>query len=441
MAESISDRKLLSSGSVDQKLKAVTSRQRLASRIEDFNRQSSRYISTDQADEADDLVKEKTCDFEYDVDSSVDDELEHQSNIRPTDADLSSSTAVTPESMSFNLPSTLGRDKCDALGIKSLVRKELRLRRGQANDTLHQLRVELGYKAFIHRTTVRHANSQQKATRARSLVQASGTTITRLRHIYNCAWTAMVRLGASTHTLDHYKVITDADLRVSTAIQDPRVTNAADTALSWIWTVDTRKEMDYSDWMEECELAFLRYLLSFLIVLTNSYPMALWLGSNHIHGNIFIYHHIPVCCLLRPLSSPICHWHYPDTLSDPWPIPSPIRYSHLPDVISHPLSISSHFFHFTLCIVYRIHWLRAKARYDRSREDVCLLRHEMTWTINYFVHRSSSWQALSHGMDPMLQPGHISYASRQMSMWTAFADKARVVFSLLLESNPFPSSE
>jgi len=130
----MSDGKLISSESVDRKLKAATSHQRLASRIKDFNQQSSRYIYTDEADEANeanDLNTQETSDFE-------------------DDADLSVSTAVTPESMLLNLPSTLGRDKCEALGIKSLACKELRLRRGQANDTLHQLHVELGYKAFIH---------------------------------------------------------------------------------------------------------------------------------------------------------------------------------------------------------------------------------------------------------------------------------------------------
>jgi len=65
----------------------------------------------------------------------------------------------------------------------------------------------------------------------------------------------------------------------------------------------------------------------------------------------------------------------------------------------------------------------------------------MTWTINYFVHRSSLWQVLSHGKDPMLHPGHIAYASRQMSMWTAYADKARAVFSLFLDSDPLASLE
>jgi len=146
----MNDGKLLSSGSVDQKLKAITSRQRLASRVEDFNQQSSRYISSDRADEADDLVMQAMSDFEDDANSSEVDNWEHQSNICAADVDLSSSTAITLESMSLNLPSTLGREKCEALGIKSLARKELRLRRGQANDTLHQLHVELGYKAFIH---------------------------------------------------------------------------------------------------------------------------------------------------------------------------------------------------------------------------------------------------------------------------------------------------
>ena len=144
------DGKLLSSGSVDQKLKAVASRQRLASRMEDFNRQSSRYISTLQADQADDLVTKQTSDSEYDAPTLADDDSKHQSNICAADADLSSVAAVTPETMSLNLPSTLGREKCEALGIKSLACQELWLRRGQANDTLHQLRVKLGYKAFIH---------------------------------------------------------------------------------------------------------------------------------------------------------------------------------------------------------------------------------------------------------------------------------------------------
>jgi len=108
---------------VDQKLKAITSRQWLASRVEDFNQQSSRHISSDRADEADDLVTQATSDFEDDANSSEVDDWEHQSNIRAADVDLSSSTAVTPESMSLNLPSTLGREKCEALGIKSLAQR------------------------------------------------------------------------------------------------------------------------------------------------------------------------------------------------------------------------------------------------------------------------------------------------------------------------------
>jgi len=224
--------------------------------------------------------------------------------------------------------------------------------------------------------------------------------------------------------------------------------------------------------------------MSLLIVLYNYYFMALRLWSNctsvayHVHYclrpiilNFLVpssdlllthsrYHYLTVIIMSRycnhttryltfpillydPLFSPclqILHWMFPTLILPPSIVPQwyTIQLSSL--TFSSLSFVSLIFIQWvTPCLVYRIHWLRAKARYDRSREDVCLLRHEMTWTINYFVHRSSSWQALSNGMDPTLQPGHIAYASQQMLVWTAFADKARVVFSVLLESDPFAS--
>jgi len=195
------------------------------------------------------------------------------------------------------------------------------------------------------------ANSQQKATRARSLVQASGTTITRLRHIYNCARTAMVRLGASTHTLDHHISITRCSLRVSTAIQDPRVTNDAIQHFPWIWTVDAGKRR-----IIRLEWKNVSWHSSILVVISNC---------------------------VKPILSP---WHYGSVQSYSWPLfhlsplphyiasvivsdmslalsryiyPTRVRY-HLRSIILtfpmlYPTPINIvHFFHFTLCIVYRI---------------------------------------------------------------------------------------
>jgi hypothetical protein len=241
----------LSSGTTDQQLKAATARQKLSSRIEQFNKDSSRYIPMAQYDEARAPAMD-TLDESDEDGPPWEDESDESTYMSREQINLTL-TAMVPETMSLNLPSELGLEQCKDLGITRLARRELRLRRGQANDTLRQLRIELGYKAFIHRTSVRNASSQQTATRARRLVDASKTSIMRLKRVYDSARRAMVRLGASDKTLEHYKVITDQDLRVSTAIQDPRVTNSAETALSWIWTVDARKETDHSDWMEECE--------------------------------------------------------------------------------------------------------------------------------------------------------------------------------------------
>ena len=38
----------------------------------------------------------------------------------------------------------------------------------------------------------------------------------------------------------------------------------------------------------------------------------------------------------------------------------------------------------TISIVYRISWLRAKARYTRWEEELSLVKHEMTWTVAWF---------------------------------------------------------
>jgi hypothetical protein len=73
-----------------------------------------------------------------------------------------------------------------------------------------------------------------------------------------------------------------------------------------------------------------------------------------------------------------------------------------PSVVFIPLSIG-----FT---VYRVHWLRAKARYDRLCEDITLLHNEMMWTTDYFHYRSGLWKIYIQGIDAADDPGHLAYA-------------------------------
>ena len=64
------------------------------------------------------------------------------------------------------LPSYIGVPWCHELGLIDLVEQELQLRQGQANDTLHEIRLGLADKAVLFRTEVRHGRNYVGTTHA-----------------------------------------------------------------------------------------------------------------------------------------------------------------------------------------------------------------------------------------------------------------------------------
>jgi hypothetical protein len=206
----------LKHASADQKLKLATAHQKLLGRIEHFNQHSACYIPLDNID---DCISDNANDIgkSINIQDAIED-YEDSDEIITEHTEFESLTSALPEHMLLNLPSELGYLKCHSLGISRLTRCELRLRRGHANSILHQIRIDLGYKAFLYRMTVRQAKLQQASTRARRLIKTSAANINRLKLQYNLTREAMVCLGANENTLDHYKVITDHDLRVITTI-------------------------------------------------------------------------------------------------------------------------------------------------------------------------------------------------------------------------------
>jgi hypothetical protein len=67
--------------------------------------------------------------------------------------------------------------------------------------------------------------------------------------------------------------------------------------------------------------------------------------------------------------------------------------------------------------VYRVNWLKAKARYERWSEELKLVQHEMFWAISWFQKQEEKWalRALQS-----TQKGHQAYAEKQASMWLKF---------------------
>ncbi|KAI6098431.1 hypothetical protein EDD16DRAFT_1498334, partial [Pisolithus croceorrhizus] len=75
--------------------------------------------------------------------------------------------------------------------------------------------------------------------------------------------------------------------------------------------------------------------------------------------------------------------------------------------------------------VYRINWLKARARRDRWKEEVLLVRHEMLWTCLWFEYHKNMWEKRAL---QSTEPGKEAYAKKQMGLWNDFAKKARLMF-------------
>ena len=83
-------------------------------------------------------------------------------------------------------------------------------------------------------------------------------------------------------------------------------------------------------------------------------------------------------------------------------------------------------------LVYRVNWLRAKARVDRWEEERTLVKHEMHWTTIWFQNQANLWGERSKREDLTLPLGHKSYAIKQEKLWNTFYKKASEKFILYI---------
>ncbi|KAH9484689.1 hypothetical protein JR316_0001588 [Psilocybe cubensis] len=91
----------------------------------------------------------------------------------------------------------------------------------------------------------------------------------------------------------------------------------------------------------------------------------------------------------------------------------------------------------TLTEFKRVHWLRARAQFQRWSEEATILDYEMLWTVNYFVHKAEWWRCSAevHRNGKVLdgdtvQKGRVAYAERQASLWDNLARRADYLFRM-----------
>ena len=119
------------------------------------------------------------------------------------------------------LPSYIGLPRCGAWGLNCLIKQELQLRQGQANDALHEIRLSLADKAMLYRTDVRHGRNYTMTSRTWKKVADLDATVTRHTAVYHRCRKQMVALGTDSSILDQYQPLDKKDMIVSTAVAEP----------------------------------------------------------------------------------------------------------------------------------------------------------------------------------------------------------------------------
>ena len=72
--------------------------------------------------------------------------------------------------------------------------------------------------------------------------------------------------------------------------------------------------------------------------------------------------------------------------------------------------------------VYRMHWLRVKARKDRWNEETILLESETGWVCAFFTSKADEWNVVKKEAMEKGDCGLDCYAAQQNDMYTKLAD-------------------
>ncbi|KAH9030738.1 hypothetical protein EDB85DRAFT_1866206 [Lactarius pseudohatsudake] len=188
------------------------------------------------------------------------DHLEDLTNSEDTDDDHL-------EHGTFLLPSSLGWEWCVRHGIQSLAGKEVQLRHAQASESIHEIRLALGFKSALFRTQVRPANSQQTKTRAWNAVHSVDTNVREHARIYSMARDACQSLRKQFLFRRISQSCRSKDLCVETLVLGSEQTGQRNKQQPWIWGFGDIIE-DNGTWMDDCRFSI---SIDADIVLTCSY--------------------------------------------------------------------------------------------------------------------------------------------------------------------------
>ena len=273
-------RRLKCNATVIERTKIEDRRRKLEGRIKTFHIKADTLLAGVDVDDVGPLVeKENEMLHEWDEESEWRgmreeeedaEEIEHDEGIgRASGSESSSENEVIradqpdeddeddemeyAEQLSLCMPSSLGQKTLEEAGLKMLTLQEIELRVGQVNDALGDLRVELGQKALLFRTKIRHTKNTKGRTRAWKEVNNSSMEVMKHVRRYDRARRALVKLGVDDGILEKYQDIKKDDLKMSADILEENRVGQKNTTMAWFWRLGPQGDSLGNDWMEECE--------------------------------------------------------------------------------------------------------------------------------------------------------------------------------------------
>ncbi|EAU93542.2 hypothetical protein CC1G_02772 [Coprinopsis cinerea okayama7 len=153
------------------------------------------------------------------------------------------------EDVRLPLPSSFPDDPSPSL--QRAREKELRLRIAQAEESLENIRAEIGHKSFLYRSNIRLADGKKQKTRGYAAVKGVDKQLRVQIRIYNLARWAIQRLGADADVLLRYRPVKKEDTRAITAVYNPNARGERNKPMSWIWNLNIQGDSDNSAYLNE----------------------------------------------------------------------------------------------------------------------------------------------------------------------------------------------
>ena len=88
----------------------------------------------------------------------------------------------------------------------------------------------------------------------------------------------------------------------------------------------------------------------------------------------------------------------------------------------------------TYSSVERVHWLRAKAQFERWLEEQDSIHNEAHWAPAFFKSKAEAWRQRMVLASQGSLKGHEAYASYQMCAWEGLSESSKNALSVITDS-------